>query len=51
MIAKTGSINISKIITDTGEIPTANPDYRPWRGRQKCRQVIAARTDKQEVAM
>jgi len=31
--------------TDSVKIPTASMDFRPWRARKKCRQVIATMCD------
>jgi len=45
MPTKTGNSYTTGTITDTVEIPTASRDFRPWRARIKCRQVIATMTD------
>jgi len=45
MATKTGNSYITGTTTDTVEITTASPGFRPWQARIKCRQVTATMTD------
>jgi len=49
MATKTGSSYITVTTTDSVEIPTAIWDFRPWRVRIRCRQVIATMTDNRKL--